>query len=779
MRYSYRKANKRYYRNPFKPLMAMVTALCLVLQTGCFERTKTDESNSGLKSGDIISEDTPWFDSMVIELDGGYKDNGDVEYLELEYVGCTDKALVIHYSGNYVKNNGDSRYLIDDIVFVDPDTGEEITRTDISGYRLNGSEIKNISIESGLVVCGMKVKDDLTGKRNDKCLLIDDFGEVYLRDMSELDFDENKTGEYYIDGFTYSLSYDFAGAGYSVRVRTPEGNDNSFEISGNGTKIYDVKALLRLDDGKILIPTYTDKGSMYFVYDPQSNKIKKDNGAFRWLDKDFDKIKGGYTNGNSGYADSDSLYVIDTKDKCAKEVFNKSFCNVNCPDLRSLWVIKADSSNITLLDIKGSDNPRYIIDTAYIYTFKKADANPNAGKTVIELATGYNIIPDAIAQAVADYNSLSDKGCYLVTTKRYYLDNEEMPENSDDLAYLKRQAEISDQMAIDILNGNGPDMYINNHSIHQIDNGNCLVDLTEIANSLPEDLYFTNILKTTADDVAVYQIPLSFLLTGIQVSSPNKIPNDGVTLNAWPDFVSEYCNGIDPIYVNRDYYFMILYANMSDKFNDSNGFTSDNQDLYELAEYCKNHVSQYGMSDEEYYSNEENNIITAFFSVLGGIYDYFGELPLSGESSFIGLPSTDGRGPAFIPFDSAAIFADSEHIDECKDFIKFLLSENYQEMLADCGGNVINRKAFESGCKKYQEYFGPDSDNRTKRALLDGDIEDYTAIINTTSHMFEINSKMLSIVCEEMQAYFCDQKEYDEVIKIIADKAKKISDENT
>ena len=354
-----------------------------------------------------------------------------------------------------------------------------------------------------------------------------------------------------------------------------------------------------------------------------------------------------------------------------------------------------------------------------------------------------------------------------------------MPENSDDLAYLKRQAEISDQMAIDILNGNGPDMYINNHSIHQIDNGNCLVDLTEIANSLPEDLYFTNILKTTADDVAVYQIPLSFLLTGIQVSSPNKIPNDGVTLNAWPDFVSEYCNGIDPIYVNRDYYFMILYANMSDKFNDSNGFTSDNQDLYELAEYCKNHVSQYGMSDEEYYSNEENNIITAFFSVLGGIYDYYGELPLSGESSFIGLPSTDGRGPAFIPFDSAAISADSEHIDECKDFIKFLLSENYQEMLADCGGNVINRKAFESGCKKYQEYFGPDSDNRTKRALLDGDIEDYTAIINTTSHMFEINSKMLSIVCEEMQAYFCDQKEYDEVIKIIADKAKKISDENT
>ncbi len=778
MKYSYSKTDKRYYRISFKPLMAMVTALCLVLQTGCFERTKTDESNSGLKSGDIISEDTPWFDSMVIELDGGYKDKGSVEYLESEYVGCTDKAIVIHYSGNYVKGSDDSRRLIDDIVFVDPDTGEEINRTDITEYRLNGCEINNISIESGLVVCGMRVKDDLTGKKTDKCLLIDDSGEVNLRDVSESDFDENKTGEYYIDGFTYSLSYDFTSAIYSVGVKMPEGNSDSFEIAGNGTKIYDVKAFLRLDDGKILIPTYTDKGAMYFVYDPQSNKIKKDNGAFRWLDKDFDKIKGGYTNGNSGYADSDSLYVIDTKEKCAKEVFNKSFCNVNCPDLRSLWVIKADSSNITLLDIKGSDDLRNIFDTAYIYTFKKADVNPNAGKTVIELATGYNIIPDAIAQAVADYNSLSDKGCYLVTSKRYYLDNEEMPENSDDLVYLKRQAEISDQMAIDILNGNGPDMYINNRSMPQINNGNCLVDLTEIANSLTEDQYFTNILKTTADDGAVYQIPLSFLLTGIQVSSPNKIPNDGITLNAWPDFVSEYCNGIDPIYMNRDYYFMILCANMNDVFDDADAFTTDNKDLFEIAEYCKNHVSQYGMSDEDYYNNEENNIITAVYSVLGGIYDYYGELPLSGESSFIGLPSTDGRGPAFIPFDSAAISADSEHIDECKDFIKFLLSDKYQEMLADCGCNVINRKAFESGCKKYQEYFGTNNGNRTKRALLDCDIEDYTAIINNVSHMFEINSKMLSMVCEEMQAYFCNQKEYDEVIKIIADKAKKICDEN-
>lgn len=779
MRYSYRKANKRYYRTPFKPLMAMVTALCLVLQTGCFERTKTDESNSGLKSGDIISEDTPWFDSMVIELDGGYKDNGDVEYLELEYVGCTDKALVIHYSGNYVKNNGDSRYLIDDIVFVDPDTGEEITRTDISGYRLNGSEIKNISIESGLVVCEMKVKDDLTGKRNDKCLLIDDFGEVNLRDMSELDFDENKTGEYYIDGFTYSLSYDFAGAGYSVRVKTPEGNDNSFEISENGTKIYDVKAFLRLDDGKILIPTYTDKGSMYFVYDPQSNDLKNATKKYKLLDKDFNKIKGHCIDCNAGYADADSIYVIDTRDKRAKEVFNRNFCNIICPDLRSLMVIRADSSDITLFDIKGSNDPRHIIETACIYSFKKAVINPNAGKTVIELATGYDTVPDGIAQAIIDYNARNDTKCYVITSGRYVLDYEDVTESGNDIAFLKQRAEISNQMAIDILNGNGPDMYINNSSIHQINNGNCLVDITEIANSLPDDQYFTNVIKTAFVNDANYQLPLSFLLTGVQVSSNKNIPKDGVTLKEWPRFVSEYCNGIDPLYMNRDYYFMILYANMSDKFIGADVFTPDNKDLYELAEYCKYNVSKDGTSADDYFSSEQENMINAVYSVMGGIYDYFDALPSNSKSSFVGLPSTDGRGVAYIPSDCVAISADSKHIDECKEFVKLLFSEKYQEMLADCGGNVVNRKAFESGCKKYQEYFNNDKANRMERALRDSDIEDYKKIANSASHVFEIDSQMLFIVSEELKAYFSDQKQYDEVIKIIADKAKKMSSENT
>ena len=158
------KTFKKCFRASVKSLLVIMIALSLALQTGCFEKTKNDDSNSGLKSGDIISKETPWFDSEFMEIDGGYKDKGDVEYLELEFVGCTDKAIVIHYSGNYVKAADNSNHIIDDIIFIDPDTGKEITRTDISEYKMNGSEIANISIEGGQLVCEIKTKDNLTGK---------------------------------------------------------------------------------------------------------------------------------------------------------------------------------------------------------------------------------------------------------------------------------------------------------------------------------------------------------------------------------------------------------------------------------------------------------------------------------------------------------------------------------------------------------------------------------------------------------------------------------------
>ena len=215
MNYSHRKMIDKHLATPFKSLMAILIVLCLGLQTGCFNKEKKTV-NSGLKSGDIIDKDSPWFDSVVIEFDGGYKDKGDVEYLELELIGCTDKAIVLHYVGNYSKDSNVSKCLIDDIVFIDPDTGEELAKCDLSEYKTNGCVINSISIEGGQLVCEMKVQDALTGKNNVKYLLTDKSGTVTIKDKSELVFDENITEEYYIDGFTYSLSYDFTGAVYST-----------------------------------------------------------------------------------------------------------------------------------------------------------------------------------------------------------------------------------------------------------------------------------------------------------------------------------------------------------------------------------------------------------------------------------------------------------------------------------------------------------------------------------------------------------------------------------
>lgn len=759
-----------------KTLLLVLLSLSLGLQTGCFRDSNKEEEYQGLKSGDVITEDTPWFDASVYQFNGGYNEFGNVECLEMDFIGCTEKEIVIRCSGNYAVAPSDSEYLIDDIVFLDRETGKETGRTDISSYRTQGLKFNDFGIKDGILVCVVNSIDSKTGEKEERYLLIDGKGNEELKDKSEYFYDENCTAEYYINGYNYSLSYDFDNAFYHVDVKTPEETEHAFVLSCNGTKIYNVRTFLHLDDGKILIPAYTDNGNMYFTYDPETNEVEDKTKAFRWLDDDCSKLESDYSNGNSGYVSDNILYLIDTNDRCFKEIFNGAFCNLMCPELGRTKVIKADDTSVALIDISTSDDSKYLIETINFYSFKKTDTNPNAGKTVIELASDRNSIPDAIAQAVCDYNSNANSDCFIMMTTRYSVEG--MSENQeDDMLFMERQADISCQMTTDILNGRGPDMFINHDLITQINNGSCLVDMSDIIGSLPADQYFTNVMEGAAVNGAVYQLPLSFSVIGIQVNSDKKFSQEGVMLNEWSDFVKNYCNGIDPIYLDRLNTFVVLYANMSDRFDSYDLFTADNIDLQILADYCKNMVSPEGTVIEDYYGGTSGDEINAEISVMSGIYDYRYSLSSTGETLFIGLPSTDKRGPSYMLSTTVAISADSKHIDECKDFIKSLFTDTYQEMLAGCGGNVVNKKAFERGCKKYQEYHSENHDNHLQHVIRDVDVENYTRIVDSVSHMFNINSRTLSVVYEEMQPYFLDQKQYDEVILIIADRVRKTTEE--
>ena len=100
-----------------------------------------------------------------------------------------------------------------------------------------------------------------------------------------------------------------------------------------------------------------------------------------------------------------------------------------------------------------------------IIEFTKADKNPHAGKTILELYSSYGYLENVVSDAIVDFNE-SNQDYYIEVTDRYnsddYFDYSNI--NSDDQyekAELNANSKISNQLAMDILNGEGPDILLN------------------------------------------------------------------------------------------------------------------------------------------------------------------------------------------------------------------------------------------------------------------------------------------------------------------------------
>ena len=149
--------------------------------------------------------------------------------------------------------------------------------------------------------------------------------------------------------------------------------------------------------------------------------------------------------------------------------------------------------------------------------------------------------------------------------------------------------------------------------------------------------------------------------------------------------------------------------------------------------------------------------------------------------SLFGIPSSDGRGPRFIPTWSVAISAQAVDIKGCSEFAKLLLSDDIQTKYAMDDYFVVNRESFRIAGDKAIEYFsngGSDrSGNNMGRHFTTDDIVLVEQMILSCSKMKSEDSDISIILIEEMPPYFLGQKNLDEVIEIAQDRAQKVLDE--
>ena len=598
----------------------------------------------------------------------------------------------------------------------------------------------------------------------------------------------------YISSYVLNIS-DSTGLVNTVDLSTKLPDENIFAIQG----------ILGIDDNTLLIMYYSSAagGQSYLTLDIRSgDAVKDENGDYSWLNN-LNIFNSSYFSGIGNVVLNDEgIQVLDFDNSEISELFSFDNCNVNRNDVSYLKLMSYTEDEIVLAGISYSGyslstndivNPQIIVLT-------KADSNPNAGKTVLTAATvGY--IDYAMSEAVCRFNE-TNADYFIKFDNKYKVDKHVSDVNYDDYeeyrkAYDDAAIELSNQLTVDLMAGEGPDIIFDTSSLSQLNNDDYLLDISDRINT---DGLFVNVLDAAKTGEKLYQIPLTFGVTGLAVLNENvDAGQTGFTFEQYADFVSTVCNGTDPLAMDQTEFFIMCMEAMADKFVTEEGnIDYDNEAFRALAEFTNENIIPpiESSEDDMLYMGGTGTTIEESGAER---FDY-GSFPIyiqlmgkhANDTTILGLPSVDGRGPMLSVSSSVAISAQTAEADACWAFVETLLSFEIQEYYAQSGmGCPICIEAYETSAQefiddynasmaKYSNYL-----TEAEMAMFGIDptpvdasvIDSYESMINSCSAVSTTDAAITAIIREEMPAYFSGQKTIDDVISVMEDRVQTFLDE--
>ena len=800
-------------KKQFVKLAAAVLAASVLLSVAACNNKKSG-GGSSTHSGKKITADMPWFDTKTFNADVGIDRKEDIEYTYTQLAGADKDYIVTMTSGNYkMPSNLDwdtvdyKDYVIGLLTVFDRKTGEKVNTFNLYDYMDEQAYPSGATYRDGNVLITASTWDDKTGVMGTVEMDVDPVSGELLdkRDVGTGNSDAPQifdVGNYqvYLTSHWEEKSY------YSIRVKTSEGESEEIDIKDDNKDIYYISSIFPVSDTKIMLPADTDSGMTYFEFDLKTNELTKVDGKdYEWLDSVYLY--------NSYYGSDGNVYVstpvgiskVDMQKKSVEEIFNFSWCNVSRNLLLDLQIADITEDAFLLCGsvytrTPYSGNYNWNDDEYVIINFTRADKNPHAGKKILELYAAYGYTEDVTAEAIAKYNETSNDYFIEVTDRYSNVANMNYSSynNDDDVnaASLDYTNQMSNKLAMDVMNGEGPDMFLDVSYLGQLNSGTYLADLTPFIGNLDSNKYFTNIVDLAKVDGKLYNLPVCFGLSGIHTDKEYAGASGvGFTTEEYEKFLKDVLNGEDVITNGQAHYFATLFNTMRDEFivNGKADFTGP--EFAKIAGYVKENVKEKSDDWDEndggniVYADEPMEIKKAVYTSSYGFSEYFMTLEqLSKGNAILGLPSSDGRGPSAISYSSIAVSAQACDVNACGEFVKMLMSDDMQQKYAEHGAFVLNREAFRKAGEGAVDYYnkhsvrgmystmdnGPE-DNRVKYSTEHIDILEDT-ILNCSTMTSE-DAAVNLILIEEMPAYFTGQKSLEEVVKVAQDRVQKVLDE--
>lgn len=807
----------------FTKAAAALLALSMMLPiASCSRKTTGSKGNSGKK----ITEDTPWYDTVIYDVDQGFDKEREIEYTYSRFAGADDNNIVILTNGNYkIPDNIDwnnynySDYSISVLSIIDRATKKSVRTIDLN-KELSGDEyVENARFRDGKITLIFTSYDTQTWKMVVKEKDIDlntgtvtDTREVEGNGVFQRSFN---VGKYIVET---EADWNSEITSFYLDIFAPDGSKKTVKLTDDRKSIYEVSSVIPLSDTKALVVAYGETGNLYYELDLESGNAKEtESKDYDWIDTSILYSTFNGTDGNVYYTTPGGISKIDVKAKTDEEMFNYSWCGVNRNILTNLQIAEISEDSFILCGEQYLMNPYTQISGLdgtifYLIEFNKAEKNPHAGKTILEMYSSYGYTDDKIADAILEFNE-TNSNYYIEVADRYKkaatYDYDSM--NSDDdmeTQWLNYSADLSNKLSMDILNGEGPDLLMDVSSFGQLNNTECLADLTPYVGELSPDKYFTNILDAAKVNGKLYNLPVTFGIDGIQTDSKYAGKSGvGFTTEEYEKFLKETLNGKDVISSGQAMYFAKLFNSMNTRFIKNGKADFSDPEFKVLAEFVRNNVQESSISWDEQegmdeyggyssyaifgYNTSENGL--ASYTSCNSYYAFFRGLEeLNGASAILGLPSADGHGPMASNYTSIAVSAQSSSVEACGEFIKLLMSDKIQEGLAsESGYLVLNREAFRKAGKdaidyynekggvnlmNYDQYGNPIPPKNTLK-FNEAQLDDLENIILSCTAMDYEDAAINLILVEEMQPYFAGQKELDDVYKVAQDRVQKVLDE--
>lgn len=541
----------------------------------------------------------------------------------------------------------------------------------------------------------------------------------------------------------------------------------------SSVRVDDIRSILPIGENKVLL-VMVDMSSEVHTYVLNLDSMTLEPFDFKGELSEIDALELVWGGGDGLYTKHlDELYEVDLNAMTGSEIYSGSLCNCNLVELQNSSLISASEDDYVFYSENGA-----------IYICSKANSNPNSGKKVLEAASVDGLSYE-IAEAVYKFNR--DNASYFILYNDEYesgLVDDEHEFNRDDELFYIAGADLSDKLVVDIMAGEGPDIILNSSEYLQLNNENCLIDLSQYVGELDSNIYFTNIIEASKKNGKIYQMPVSFTLSGLVVNRNVIGDVSGFTYSSYDSAVDNLCNGKDPLSVNNSrlqYMDELINSGFDRLINEEGTPDTEGEPFRQLIEYCAG-------ADEISYNNWnlEQGIISEDgtdgynlpinYRSIDNVTEYVNIL--EDCNNLCGLPADIARGPSATVVASIGISESCANPEAVWEFAVTLLDAEVQ---SNSEALPISKAALgelmDSAVEEHNEMVDRLGDLGGFSRLE----PDYSAVCQ--DYLMGINSvtgcdtAMLMIVNEEVQAYFAGDKTLDEVFALIQNRCNLVTNE--